>query len=276
MVGGPLMRRRPARWSVARGLLLAGVLPAVLPATAVAGHWLPSGAQVAAAAQRAWQSPQVWVPAAGAALLLAGEEIDGLDRGLSDWAREHAPLFGTPERAASASDDLLATARAIGVLSVVVTPAATDDDGLAARLHTAAVQGSAVVVTLALTDALKEATDRARPEAPPGTDGGRSFPSGHAAQAAVWTTLAGRNAAALPLSPAGTRAVEVTRTALTVATGWARVEAGKHYASDVLAGAALGNFVGAFVNDAFLGFDGELGLQWLPGGGVQVAVARAW
>jgi len=36
-------------------------------------------------------------------------------------------------------------------------------------------------------------------------------------------------------------------------TSWARVEAGMHYPSDVLAGAALGHFIAAVVNDAFLG-----------------------
>jgi membrane-associated phospholipid phosphatase len=33
---------------------------------------------------------------------------------------------------------------------------------------------------------------------------------------------------------------------------WARVEARKHYPSDVLAGAALGHFLTAFIHDAFL------------------------
>jgi membrane-associated phospholipid phosphatase len=33
------------------------------------------------------------------------------------------------------------------------------------------------------------------------------------------------------------------------------LEAKKHYPSDVLAGMALGHFLGAFINDAFLGLD---------------------
>jgi hypothetical protein len=42
---------------------------------------------------------------------------------------------------------------------------------------------------------------------------------------------------------------------LAVGTAWARVEAKKHFPSDVLAGAALGSFISAFVHDAFLGLD---------------------
>jgi len=38
-------------------------------------------------------------------------------------------------------------------------------------------------------------------------------------------------------------------------TGWARVEAQKHYPSDVLAGMALGNFMAAFIYDAFMGLE---------------------
>ena len=42
---------------------------------------------------------------------------------------------------------------------------------------------------------------------------------------------------------------------IVLATGvaWARVKAGAHYPSDVLAGAALGHFLSAFIYDAFTG-----------------------
>ena len=55
---------------------------------------------------------------------------------------------------------------------------------------------------------------------------------------------------------------------LVVASGvaWARVEARRHYPSDVLAGAALGHFLTAFVHDAFLNLseDGEVDFAVLP------------
>jgi hypothetical protein len=43
--------------------------------------------------------------------------------------------------------------------------------------------------------------------------------------------------------------------ALTYGTAWARVEAGFHYPSDTLVGISIGNFNGAFFNDAFLGLE---------------------
>jgi hypothetical protein len=50
------------------------------------------------------------------------------------------------------------------------------------------------------------------------------------------------------------------------ATAWARIEAGAHYPTDVLAGAALGNFVSLFVHDAFLGGDCSVSVTVTPQG----------
>jgi hypothetical protein len=44
----------------------------------------------------------------------------------------------------------------------------------------------------------------------------------------------------------------ITTHALTASAAWARIEAGAHYPSDTLFSIALGNFIGATVNDAFI------------------------
>jgi membrane-associated phospholipid phosphatase len=53
---------------------------------------------------------------------------------------------------------------------------------------------------------------------------------------------------------------------LATGVGWSRVEAGKHFPSDVLAGAALGHFLSAFIHDAFMGLprDNRLSFDVLP------------
>ncbi len=48
------------------------------------------------------------------------------------------------------------------------------------------------------------------------------------------------------------QALKTSFRALAWGTAWARVEGGRHYPSDVLFGAALGNFVAIFVRNAFL------------------------
>jgi len=46
--------------------------------------------------------------------------------------------------------------------------------------------------------------------------------------------------------------IQLILTSLVAGTGWARIEASKHYPTDVLVGAALGNFIALLVHDAFL------------------------
>jgi membrane-associated phospholipid phosphatase len=91
---------------------------------------------------------------------------------------------------------------------------------------------------IAMTEAvLKRLAGRARPRDGVGAtewgrshDGRASWPSGHTANAvAVATVLA-------DLGAIGT----VTGAALTAAVSWSRIEADKHWASDVAAGAAIG------------------------------------
>jgi hypothetical protein len=50
---------------------------------------------------------------------------------------------------------------------------------------------------------------------------------------------------------------------LAAATAWARVEAEKHYPTDVLAGAALGHFLTAVIHDSMMGLDSpvQVGVQ---------------
>jgi hypothetical protein len=65
--------------------------------------------------------------------------------------------------------------------------------------------------------------------------------------------------------------LQVGNIVLATFTAWARVEAQKHYPSDMLAGAALGHFLTAFIHDAFLGLpeDMRFGIVIIPlkGGG---------
>ena len=60
--------------------------------------------------------------------------------------------------------------------------------------------------------------------------------------------------------------LQIGNTVLASGVAWARVEARKHYPSDVLAGAALGHFLTAFIHDAFLNLpeDGSVDFSIYP------------
>jgi len=93
-------------------------------------------------------------------------------------------------------------------------------------------QGEAFLASSLTVATLKTLVARPRPGATPGTgNGSGSFPSGHSAAAFTSATLIERNSGLLAGLPAY---------GLAAFTAFERVEAGRHYPSDVLAGAAIG------------------------------------
>jgi hypothetical protein len=208
----------------------------------------PGWQRVRASAVEAVKSPWVWAPLAGAAVL----QVDSWDEDVADWASDETPVFGSLENADDWSDGLrIASAVGYGA-SVLATPGGDlDGDWLAAKARGAAVGGSAFAATAAVTSGLKSLTSRERPD----RSGDDSLPSGHASTAAVFGTLTVRNLHSINAPPAMRTMLGFGAGAVTAGTAWARVEAGQHYPSDVLIGVALGNFMGAFFTEAFLGLE---------------------
>ena len=104
---------------------------------------------------------------------------------------------------------------------------------------------------------LKAITDRERPD---GSDT-ESLPSGHATRAFAYVANSRRNLDLMKMSGTARNAFKAWVTARAAGTAWARVEGGKHYPTDVLVGAALGNFVAVLMHDAFLGRDPRVRVQ---------------
>jgi hypothetical protein len=183
-------------------------------------------------------------------LAAAAFQIDGWDRRVSDWARRETPVFGSAADAEDWSDDLRSAAVLAHYVTMIATPGADDPERwLMGKARGVLVQAAAVSTTGMLTRAMKTGFDRERPT---GADT-ESFPSGHTSSAAAHARLASRNLRWIDLDPGPRRTLDAGLVALTVGTSWARIEAGAHYPSDTLIGAALGNWVASFINDAFLG-----------------------
>lgn len=206
----------------------------------------PDWQRIGEAARTAIASPRVWAPAAGALLF----RTTGADRDVSDWAREETPVFGSRENAERASDRLRDLAQFGYYITVLFAPG--DPDATAQTLDkigTLAVGTLGVSATHAMTSAAKSGSDRLRPD---GSDR-RSFPSGHASSAAAYAANGRLALRWLPLEEKAVRALTGAYDASALATGWARVEAGRHYPSDILAGYALGTLIGEFVTLTLLG-----------------------
>lgn len=208
----------------------------------------PGWDRVGRAALNAALEPETWAPAAAAAVF----QIGSLDQNLANWASKRTPIFQSQDNADTASEALQATSEAAAVITALATPSGEQSgDWALAKAKGLTVGIAAVALTEGTTDLLKYTTNRTRPD----NSGHDSFPSGHASRTTVCNTLATRNLQYLEMPDAARMGLRAGFTAISLSTGWARLESKKHYPSDVLAGMALGHFLGAFIYDAFLGLD---------------------
>ena len=197
------------------------------------------------AALNALEDPQTFLPAAGA--LVFG--LSKWDKKVSHWATDHTPIFGSTT---NASNDALYFEIPLYTevfITAVATPSGDDSkDWVYSKLKGMAVEGAAELVTAGMTSLLKDATGRTRPNG----SGNASFPSGEASAAFSSVALSNRNLDSIEIPQEVKIPLKVINILLGTTVAWARVEAQAHYPSDVLAGAALGNFLSATVHDSFL------------------------
>jgi membrane-associated phospholipid phosphatase len=214
----------------------------------------PGWDRVSKSASDAVFDPGTWVPVA-AAIIFAATNTDAK---IQNWAAENKPIFGSKENAKKYSDGFVTASAICYATSLALSPGDEEvTTWLLNKTKGLAVAGSAILTTQYFTQSMKSWSGRKRPD---GSDT-RSFPSGHTSAAAVNVALTNRNLEYFYFDPRLERSLKIGMNALTLATGWARIEADKHYPTDVLMGAALGNFFGVFMNDSFLGrFSNDINL----------------
>lgn len=250
------------RWAagIRAGFLLLGLALGGGCATTDRGFWgqgidWPDGHRLGQSALKAISHPQTWVPLAGAAVIGVG----GWDDDISDWAVRETPLFGS--NAEDVSDGLRTVNTAAWLASAFLTPS----DGIGNRTKGLLVQGSAVVVENYSVNGLKSLIGRERPNG----ENEKSMPSGHTSRASVGAALAATNLEYMDMPAWARSTLQVGLYGTAAATGWARVEAEKHYPTDVLVGYAVGQFIGRFFQEAFFNDAGGASVHFAPapGGG---------
>ena len=234
-------RRRRFRsmrsWSLPLLLALAGC--AGSPHDSRLGvHW-PDADELGRAAAAAAKSPRTWGPLAADFLLSIGD----LDDEISDWSANERPLFGS--QAAEASDYLVISSYA----SFLVSTLAVRSERVPDRLGGLGAGTAALLLQGAVIDRLKKISRIPRPD---GVGSHTSFPSGHAGAASAAATLAARNLEYIDMPATVRTGAAVGLEALAVGTGWARMEARRHYVDDALYGYAIGHFVATFIHNAFI------------------------
>ena len=222
------------------------------------------------AARDAATDLQTWIPLAGAAA------IAPFDHRVSDWARSHTPLYGSHNAASNADTTLLAPLQYEWIATALATPSGDNPtDWIYAKAKGMAVEWGSDIGTANATSFLKREAGRERPD----RSDDKSMPSSAASRAFNYTTLSNDNLDDIPALPGAIRVPMEAGNILTAsAIGWARVEAGQHYPSDVLVGAALGHFVTTFVSKAFMGLPaGAPALSLVPSKrGAKAGLSFAW
>ena len=215
----------------------------------------PGWDRIKESAAKAALSPETWVPVAASLAL----QVDNMDKRISDWASTRNPVFGSQENAQNWSNYLAYSSVGAYLITVVATPGGDDtSDWLTSKAKGLTVGVAAGLATAGSTSFLKTIANRARPN-DSSTHTHDSFPSGHASASSAFTNLARQNLESISLSPGERLFADIGLVGISAGTGWARIEAKKHYPSDVLVGYALGHFLSSFINDAFLGLDNEKG-----------------
>ncbi len=208
----------------------------------------PGWSNISRAAGDAFLNPNTYVPLLGAATVLTF----GIDDNISDWAIDNTPIFGSNKKAETYSDIMLYSTTAAYYSTAMLNDSGTAEGDVGKiswnKAKAMNLGFGAFVLDFGATEVLKSVTDRERPDG----KSRDSFPSLHTSGAAVQATLAARNLEYTNLSDAGRAWASAGLYTVVGSVGWARVEAGHHYPSDVLVGYALGSFIGNFVNNAFV------------------------
>ena len=202
-----------------------------------------AGTQWRDAAKEAWQSPATWMPAAAAATFW----VTGVDTGVSDWARQQTPVFGNEESARRRSDDLRFWANRL--MNVSQLSYFFDAEETSQPLRQSLLGYTAAITATEAGLWIKKATDRTRPNQAVNSP---SFPSQHAARSFAYTAATQQTFIAADRDDAFSKSIMALSWLTSTGTAWARVEAGAHYPSDILAGAALGNFTTIFLQKVML------------------------
>lgn len=196
------------------------------------------------AAVDALLEPTTLVPSIGAALFAVGD----FDEEASDWARDEHPIMGRRERAQDHSYNYM-YAVGIGTLVICGLSSCNHDTSCGqSRLYNLAAASLSGLSTNLAVESLKRTVDREKPNH---ADSHTSFPSGHSATSFSMARSSSRCIEKSSVNGYIKSAVKIVSNAAASISAWSRVEAERHYPSDILAGAAIGNFLTDFVFNLF-------------------------
>lgn len=210
--------------------------------------FVPGWEHIKRSAKQSFLDTETWVPLAVAGVF----GFTNLDRKVSDYAFQDAPIYGDPGNALEKSDDYFDASRyALFISSFSTAGADTVSDSVRFKSRALAAQSIAIGLNNLSTATLKVAAKRVSPL----EHDSESLTSRHASGAFLNSRLTRINMRYITTSRPWQTTTDITMFGVASLTAWGRVEGGLHYPSDVMIGAAMGNFFAHFVNLAFVNPD---------------------
>ena len=206
----------------------------------------PGWSKFKGAAVSAARDPATWLPALGAVVVQAS----GRDRELTENVMGEGGQYGLSHEAVASSDRHRTRVDQLWMLSLLATDSGPEDV-LSNKLGGALTQAAIVNVSIATTNGLKSVVRRSGPGEDMPADEYDGFPSNHSMPPFTQAALIRRNLHYIPVNKFTQYSLVTASYGLASASAYGRVEAGLHFLSDQLAGAALGNFLGLLMYDTF-------------------------
>jgi hypothetical protein len=215
-------------------------------------------------------SAHVWAPLAAAGAIKLSKQ----DQKISDWATDQSPLYGGRTHADDHSDEDVDWLERALYVSIFLP--ASFEESWAQYAANKAKGGLVTYVSYKIPEKLADETKGFFPRLRPDRSDRKSFPSGHAHRASANRHVLAKNINASTLNDTTKTVLHIGNTSLAVGTIWGRVEARRHYPSDVLTGYALGYFFSGFVYDSLMNLSPNESFVLVPtpkGGGAYYSYA---
>lgn len=243
----PVKRKKPLVFVVVlcAAMLFSGCSRAMLVPNTLENPSGPTSSRFKNALRETLYDPSLWLGAVSAAAIVASGE----ERSISRWAYETNPVFGSVQRAENFSYYLRNASMGSTALIYLLRNLPREEWSIEDPLINAGAIATSTALTTGTAFSLKHTTRRLRPD----SSDSHSFLSGHTSIASVCNTLSSKMIAGMSF-PKTHRVFYLSGLSfMTAATAWARLEAGKHFPTDLIAGAILGTFVGNVVYGTLMG-----------------------
>lgn len=215
--------------------------------------WPVSGSRISKAFKNNITSAHVWVPVVAAGTI----HWAGWDGKISRWAYDENVIFDNHNDSSSWSDTINNILKYEMWITPLLTPSQDEESSLKAWAWRKGKGYVAIGLATRTADLSHDVISKYAKRLRPNRQDHLSFPSGHSTQAGARNMLISKNLDEIDMHRYLRTGLKTINTGLAGTVLLARIEAKRHYPSDVLMGYSIGSFFSGFVYDTLMNYDPE-------------------